>query len=155
MYLKLFLEAKPQELPFDDGALPGIIHEAESLLLLRMCKGGGWNYGNARILGEELRPYPLTTANALIALQRSSYAEVPVSIEYLAKAAMTEQSSLALSMTILALDLYGKKADPRLAENLVKLYRENHFFRNIKTAALAVLALDTQMGGRNPFLVAG
>ena len=45
------------------------IHQGELLIYDRMCNGGGWNYGNVRVLGEELRAYPDITAVTLIALQ--------------------------------------------------------------------------------------
>jgi hypothetical protein len=56
------------------GALPrrrteDRIEEAHRLLADRMCRGGGWNYGNKAILGFDLDPYPDTTALALLALQ--------------------------------------------------------------------------------------
>ena len=45
------------------------IRQGELLLYDRMCADGGWNYGNTKVLGEHLPPYPETTALALIALQ--------------------------------------------------------------------------------------
>ena len=37
----------------------------------RETVGGGWNYGNRVVLGEDLEPYAQTTAAALVALQRA------------------------------------------------------------------------------------
>ena len=45
------------------------IRQGEMLIYDRMCENGGWNYGNSRVLGEALWPYPDVTAVALIALQ--------------------------------------------------------------------------------------
>src|SRR6266446_345145 len=45
------------------------IQQGEMLIYDRMCQGGGWNYGNSKVLGEALWPYPDVTAVALIALQ--------------------------------------------------------------------------------------
>src|SRR5207245_2935538 len=47
----------------------GRISEAERLLVDRCCTAGGWNYGNANMLGQDLRPYVSTTALGLLAMQ--------------------------------------------------------------------------------------
>lgn len=46
------------------------IGDAVSLLRDRESVGGGWNYGNREVLGEELPPFAQTTATALIGLRR-------------------------------------------------------------------------------------
>lgn len=126
-----------------------VIVEAESLLYQRMCKGGGWNYGNARVLGEELRPYPLTTAIALIALQNPSSSECQRSLGYLQRAVPEERSALALCMAVQCFSLYGMQAEPWM-QAATALYNETQFFQNIKTSALALLALQS-LSGENPF----
>jgi hypothetical protein len=45
--------------------------EAVALLRDRESLGGGWNYGNRTVLGEELAPFAQTTAIALIGLRGS------------------------------------------------------------------------------------
>ncbi|MGI8479857.1 MAG: hypothetical protein ACR2M2_08390 [Gaiellaceae bacterium] len=45
------------------------IGEAVDLLRDRESVGGGWNYGNREVLGEELPPYAQTTAIALLGLR--------------------------------------------------------------------------------------
>ena len=47
----------------------------EMLVYDRMCENGGWNYGNSKVLGEALWPYPDVTAVALIALQDRAASE--------------------------------------------------------------------------------
>ena len=42
--------------------------EAEALLVDRVCREGGWNHGNANMLGKDLPAYVPTTALALLAL---------------------------------------------------------------------------------------
>ena len=42
--------------------------EAEALLRNRQCTTGGWNYGNAEVLGKKLYAYTPTTALGLLAL---------------------------------------------------------------------------------------
>jgi hypothetical protein len=45
------------------------IAEGVALLRDRRCAGGGWNYGNRVVLGEELPPFAHTTAIALLAIR--------------------------------------------------------------------------------------
>ena len=125
--------------------LKPVISEGESLLYQRMCKDGGWNYGNARVLGEELRPYPLTTAIALLALQNPANKECQRSLDYLQRAAADERSALALCMAVQCLSLYGIQAD-RYMRTVIMLYDETQFLQNIKTSALALLALRSLNG---------
>jgi hypothetical protein len=75
----------------------------------RMCVGGGWNYGNSRVLGEELWPYPDTTALALIALHdEPSDPRIRESLASLNRMLGASDSFLALALSILALRLYGR-----------------------------------------------
>ena len=72
------------------------LSEAEALLVDRCCAQGGWNYGNANMLGKELRPYVPTTAIALLALQKTEQpaaAVVEKSLAYLERAAPSEAVS--------------------------------------------------------------
>jgi hypothetical protein len=50
------------------GALPEKIETGVRMILDRQCKDGGWNYGNKRVLGQDLDSYPECTALALIGL---------------------------------------------------------------------------------------
>jgi hypothetical protein len=138
-----------------EGQIQEIVREAECLLYLRMCKDGGWNYGNARVLGEELRPYPLTTAVTLLALQdQPSRAEYQKSLAYLRTIADREKSPLALSLAILCLSLHGVNTES-LQQSLNTLYRETRFFRNVKTVAVGLLAFEVAKGGANAFEIGG
>ena len=92
--------------------------EAETLLIDRCCAQGGWNYGNANMLGKDLRPYVPTTAVALLALQRKPYAAVTASVRYLEEAATSEASATALSLALMALSAHGR-ATSLVRERLV------------------------------------
>ncbi len=50
-------------------AVDGRLELAEAMMLDRACPDGGWNHGNGRVLGQDLRPYPDTTALALLAMR--------------------------------------------------------------------------------------
>ena len=152
MFLKKFQQSVANSPASGGSTMKPIIAEAESLLYQRMCKDGGWNYGNARVLGEELRPYPLTTAIALIALQNPQSPECQRSLRYLQRAVPGERSALALCMAVHCFDLYGIPVEAWV-KAAAALYDETQFFQNIKTSALALLALQS-LNGKNPFRLA-
>lgn len=53
---------------YPGGALQERIETGVRMILDRQCKDGGWNYGNKRVLGQDLDSYPECTALALIGL---------------------------------------------------------------------------------------
>jgi hypothetical protein len=120
------------------------IQQGELLIYDRVCRGGGWNYGNSTVLGEDLPPYPHVTAVALIALQ--DRASEPASRRSLAalEAMLDESASgFALGWSILSLLLHGREVDSQ-RELLARRYSVSGFLDEIRTVALALLAL----GGR-------
>ena len=87
------------------------IEEGERLLWDRMCVVGGWNYGNRRVLGEALEPFPDTTALALIALQGSPRkGELERCFGALDALLEARASSLSLALGALAGELHGRDA---------------------------------------------
>jgi hypothetical protein len=88
----------------------GRLRVAEALLGDRCCEQGGWNYGNANMLGKALRPYVPTTAVALLALQGVAQPAVPRSLAFLDRASVSEPSALALSLAIVALGAHRHPA---------------------------------------------
>jgi len=130
--------------PLSSQRLNRIVAEAESMIYDRMCRKGGWNYGNAQVLGEELRPYPLTTALALIALQdKHPRLENQKSLDYLKQAVQSEKSVLGLSFTALCLDAYAQDWQD-VWEKIEESYQETLFLQDVKTAALRLMVLDAR-----------
>ncbi len=83
----------------------------ERMILDRECAGGGWNYGNSRVLGEELWPYPDTTALALIALRnRLEAPEVERGLAALERMLGENRSTLALGLAGLAFRAHGRQS---------------------------------------------
>ena len=117
------------------------IDEGEKLILNRTCESGGWNYGNASVIGQDLRPYVPTTALALIALQdHRSAVEVERSVGWLREARLKEPSAMALALTAIWLRLYGLPADDveaRLADDLDRAERVG----NLQALAMMLYAL--------------
>jgi len=117
------------------------IGQGELLLHDRMCEGGGWNYGNAHVLGERLQPYPDTTAVALIALQGYTATETnQLSLQALRNMLTQVESGLTLSWTILCFSLYGQDAS-EWKKKIIISYEQTNFLNETKTIALALLAL--------------
>jgi hypothetical protein len=85
---------------------------AERMLVDRCCTQGGWNYGNANMLGQELKPFVPTTAIALLSLQdRRSLPEVGRSVAFLEREATSERSGTTLALALMALRAYGRSTD--------------------------------------------
>lgn len=119
----------------------------QRMILDRVCPDGGWNYGNSVVLGEELGPYPDTTALGLIALQAvGARAEVARSRRALRVLMESHDSALSLSLAILALQLYGEDVAD-LRDRLRARIGVAHGL-DTRSLALAALALDAD---RRPF----
>jgi len=116
------------------------IRQGEMLIYDRMCENGGWNYGNSRVLGEALWPYPDVTAVALIALQDRTTSEANQKSLRALDAMMREAASgTTLGWGILCLTLY--KQDVREWKKiLVKNFEKTRFLAETKALALALLA---------------
>lgn len=120
----------------------GRIDEGERMILDRTCPGGGWNYGNSRVLDEDLWPYPDTTALALIALQDAPPShEIDASLEALGEMLAHNQSGLALSLAILCFRLYSRPTGA-LEKRLVERLDEVVAYGETRSIALSAMALD-------------
>ncbi len=126
------------------------IQQGEAMIYDRMCQGGGWNYGNSKVLDYALWPYPDTTAVALIALQdRAGDQANQESLQALRKTAEEANSGLAASWAAICLGVYGQDTTD-WQKRVEKRFRETGFLGETKTLALALLALN---GKSNPFRI--
>jgi hypothetical protein len=117
------------------------IRQGEMLIYDRMCENGGWNYGNSKVLGEALWPYPDVTAVALIALQDlTTSAANQKSLRVLDVTMRETASGTALGWGILCLTLYNQDVR-EWKEILEKSFEKTRFLDETKTVALALLAL--------------
>jgi Squalene-hopene cyclase C-terminal domain len=117
------------------------IQQGEALLYDRMCEKGGWNYGNSKVFGEALWPYPDVTAAALIALQDRATNEANRRSLLALQDMMREAASgIALSWGIICLKLYNKNVK-EWEKLLTANFQGTRFLGETKTVALAVLAL--------------
>jgi Squalene-hopene cyclase C-terminal domain len=116
------------------------IRQGEMLIYDRMCQNGGWNYGNSRVLGEALWPYPDVTAVALIALQdRETNEANKASLRALDAMIRETASGTALGWGILCFSLYNQDLR-EWKKILVKNFEKTRFLGETKALALALLA---------------
>jgi hypothetical protein len=116
------------------------IDEGKRLLLDRMCPDGGWNYGNRRVLGEDLWSYPDTTALALLALGREADgAVVTKGLAALDAMLETNPSGLATALGTLALAAHGREVGT-LRVRLGGRFTETGFAGDLRALAWALLA---------------
>jgi hypothetical protein len=126
-----------------------------SMLVDRMCPGGGWNAGNSVVYGVALAPHIDATSIALAALRFHYHLpEVRQSLSWLLSADCSSAYSLACK--ILALQSYADvRSDARPAmevaqEKLAVLTRELAQIAETSTLAFVILALG---GASNPFVL--
>jgi hypothetical protein len=119
------------------------IAEAEALLADRACRDGGWNFGNASVLDQDLRPYVPTTAMVLIALQdRAGERHVAAGLRRLIASWPGELSGHSLALTALALAAHHQATVPVL-EALARAFEHTAFLGNLAVTAMAACATVT------------
>lgn len=117
------------------------IEEAEDMIYDRMCSGGGWNYGNSRVLGADLWPYADSTAIALISLHdHRSRAANQQSVNALRRMLERNDSGLALGWSLLCLQLYGEQTSD-LVVRLARSFEARGFLGETRALAVGTLAL--------------
>lgn len=116
------------------------IDEARSVLAGREVEGGGWNYGNADVLGTDLKPYVQTSAAAVMALQGEGSGLLDRGREFLAVRVMEERGGLSLAMALVAFRLTGGGEPAGLVMALGEQYERTGFLGNLGSLAWAVLA---------------
>ena len=130
------------------SAMPGAVVDrtrivvAEQMLVDRCCAKGGWNYGNANMLGQDLKPFVPTTALALLSLQdRKSLPEVARSVAFLEREATSERSGTALALALMALRAYGRST-AAVRDTLVAQLPTTLDLGKIASAAMSLYALS-------------
>lgn len=116
------------------------IQQGEMMIYDRMCSGGGWNYGNSKVFGDALWPYPDVTAVALIALQDHRLNQANrESISVLRKMMQETDSGLALCWGTICLSIYGDEISG-WKRQIEKRFQTTGFLGETKTLALALVA---------------
>lgn len=126
------------------------IRQADAMIYDRVCNGGGWNYGNSKVLDYALWPYPDITAIALIAMQDHAREQAnQESLQVLSKIAWATDSGLALCWAAICLDIYAQD-NSGFQGQIEKRFAATAFLGETKSLALAVIALN---GKTNPFRI--
>jgi hypothetical protein len=116
------------------------IQQGEMMIYDRMCSGGGWNYGNSKVFGDALWPYPDVTAVALIALQDHQLNQAnQESVSALRKMMQETDSGLALCWGTICLSIYGDETSG-WKRQIEKRFQTTGFLGEAKTLALALVA---------------
>jgi len=126
------------------------IRQADAMIYDRMCNGGGWNYGNSKVLDYALWPYPDITALALIAMQDHAKEKAnQESLQVLTKTARETDSGLALCWAAICLNVYGQD-NSDFQKQIDKRFAATQFLGETKSLALGIIALG---GKANPFRI--
>jgi len=126
-----------------DAAANVRIDEAERLLIDRSCRSGGWNFGNANVMAQDLRPYVPTTALGLLAMQDRRQEDAVVrGLASLETIWRDEISAPALALSLLSLDVYGRATEEPLAR-LIEHAAGTLTFGNHHGIAQAMFALSS------------
>ncbi len=134
------------------------VTEGVRMILDRALPAGGWNYGNTRVLGTELRAFPSTTGMALLALpDEQPGPEAQRGLRFLGTVWPHLRTGWALAWTTFAGWRYGFDAfetpEPidirqRLGECADRMLRPES---RLRVHELAVLALSSCGADRLPF----
>lgn len=130
------------------------LERAYSMLVDRMCPGGGWNAGNGVVYGVALSPNIEATAIALAALRGHCFEGMEPSLSFLVS--VDCQSAYSLAWKILALHEYAKDrpelrtALEQFRGELELLVEDPRQIEDNSTLALCVLAIE---GRRSPLAV--
>lgn len=118
----------------------------------RACAGGGWNYGNRAVYGENLPPYAQTTAAAMLALRPSDGAVFEQGLAALGTLWPKERhGGLSLAMTLAVATAHGDPMTAEVSRAMTSLFQESGFLGDTVALAWAAIAtgpgLDTLIGG--------
>jgi hypothetical protein len=122
------------------------VAEAEKLMTNRACQSGGWTFGNASMMRQDLRAYVPTTALGLLALRdRPADPVVARGLQFLEAHWEDEISATALGLSLVCLRAFGRPADAleaRLRGEVEPALR----FANLHGMAIALFALTFNAG---------
>jgi len=85
-------------------------HEGVQVILDRAIEGGGWNYGNRKMLGADLRPLPETTGVILVAMAgEPPDPRLETGLRFLQDAWPRVTAPLGWAWSLLALDAWNRR----------------------------------------------
>jgi hypothetical protein len=128
--------------------------KAVRLLVDRLLAGGGCNYGNTTVLGQELLPHLAPTGIALLALagEADSTGRIRNSLHYLQRELFAQRGTASLCYGLMALTAYGY-SPPDADRHLARAFDRNAR-RGPRPLELALLCLAA-LGSANPLIALG
>jgi len=129
------------------------VHLGTSMLIDRMCPGGGWNSGNGVAFGVPLAAHLDATSIALLALKgQEHHPSIPISLQWLVNHLPACRSAYSMAWGILAMAAYrdvSSEARESLygrAEELILLLNNAAGVMDNGALAVCALALDAIAG---------
>ncbi len=124
------------------------VTEAVKMIMDRQLAGGGWNYGNTKVLGSELFPMPESTGMALSALSGAvPRNEVENSIQYLQQKLAELSSPISVGWSLMGLNTWGIKTEQKQGIIQNCLERQDQFsLYSIYELSLLLTAAATPNG---------
>ena len=123
------------------------VREGVRLLLDRQLPHGGWNYGNTKVFGHELRPMPLSTGIALNALKSETpAATIQVSLAYLQNRVLTLRTPLSLGWGLLGLGAWQTRP-PQARQLISECFKRQARYGGYDTACHALLIVAFKLTG--------
>lgn len=108
----------------------------------RACVGGGWNYGNRSVYGEDLPPYAETTAAAMLALHPEDGPVFEQGLVALRTLWPNERhGGLSLSMTLAAATAIGDPMAGDVSTELLSLFDQTGFLGDAVALAWGAIAM--------------
>jgi hypothetical protein len=125
------------------------VPEAVALLRDRESVGGGWNYGNRVVLGEELPPFAQTTAIALIGLRGLDPGLEDRCLSTLRRLWRVESAGgLSVATALAAFRVRGSREDAESAKAaLEELVRATGLQGDVVSLGWAALAMSAALPG--------
>jgi hypothetical protein len=116
----------------DDGV--GMLRDRETV-------GGGWNYGNRVVIGEDLPPFAQTTAAAMVALQRSDATLEARGLSTLKQLWRAERDGgLTMALAAAALRLHGDHDADAAERAMFDVFGRSGFMDDVVALAWAAIA---------------
>jgi hypothetical protein len=127
--LRLF---RPRTTAIDDGI--GMLRDRETV-------GGGWNYGNRVVLGEDLPPFAQTTAAAMVALQGADPTLEARGLSALRRLWPEERDGgLTVALATAALRLHGDEDAVASERAVFDVFERTGFMDDVVALAWAAIA---------------
>jgi hypothetical protein len=128
---------RPDAAAIDDGV--GMLRDRETV-------GGGWNYGNRIVIGEDLPPFAQTTAAALVALQRADPALEERGLSTLKRLWRAERDGgLTVALATAALRLHGDDDADAAERAMLDVFQRSGFMDDVVALAWAAIATGSAL----------